>query len=40
MVAMQTTTYTGKPGFRGDAAEMARRLFGPAVSPGCSAGWP
>jgi hypothetical protein len=38
MVAMQTTTYTGKPGFRGDAAEMARRLFGPAVLAGLLGG--
>jgi hypothetical protein len=35
---MQTTTYTGKPGFRGDAAVMARRLFGPAVLAGLLGG--
>jgi hypothetical protein len=38
MVAMQTTTYTGKPGYRGDAAAMARRLFGPAVLAGLLGG--
>src|SRR3974377_1074616 len=38
MVAMQTTTYTSKPGFRGDAAVMARRLFGPAVLAGLLGG--
>ena len=35
---MQTTTYTGKPGFRGDAAVMARRLFGPALLAGLLGG--
>src|SRR5579859_6881681 len=38
MVAMQTTTYTGKPGHRGDAAVMARRLFGPALLAGLLGG--
>jgi hypothetical protein len=38
MVAMQTTTYTGKPGFRGDAAVMARGLFGPALLAGLLGG--
>jgi len=35
---MQTTTYTGEPGFQGDAAVMARRLFGPAVLAGLLGG--
>jgi len=35
---MQTTTYTGKPGFRGDAAVLGRRLFGPALLAGLLGG--
>jgi hypothetical protein len=35
---MQTTAYTGKPGLRGDAAVLARRLSGPAVLAGLLGG--
>jgi hypothetical protein len=35
---MQTTTYTGRRGFQGDAAMMARRLFGPALLAGLLGG--
>ncbi|HEY5986192.1 MAG TPA: hypothetical protein VIV12_07445 [Streptosporangiaceae bacterium] len=35
---MQTTTVNGRLGFRGDAAVMARRLFGPAIVAGLLGG--
>jgi hypothetical protein len=35
---MQTTTVTRRPGFRGDAGVMARRLAGPAVLAGLTGG--
>jgi hypothetical protein len=38
MVVMQTTALTGRPGFRGDAGAMARRLFGPALLAGLLGG--
>ncbi len=38
MVVMQATTLTGRPGFRGDAGVMARRLFGPALLAGLAGG--
>ncbi len=38
MVVMQTTTVAGRPGFRGDAAVMARHLFGPAIVAGLLGG--
>src|SRR5713101_6906086 len=38
VVVMQTTTVAGRPGFRGDAAVMARHLFGPAIVAGLLGG--
>jgi hypothetical protein len=38
MVVMQATALTGRPGFRGDAGVMARRLFGPALLAGLLGG--
>ena len=35
---MQATTYTQRPGSRGDAAVLARRLFGPALLAGLLGG--